>query len=956
MMQISTQRLSEELLQRGFRLDAYTLLERIGFGGEAEIWSAWDEEQQRVLVIKLIRLPSFDPTSETLISQDFAKQVQLIATLEHPNILPIYGYGSIEKQFHYFVMRYAPLGSLARRLQVGPLSLPETLAIVSQICEALTFLHQRGIVHRDLKPNNILLDSQNRVYLSDFGLAKALSSETLPMHTGRGTQAYAPFEQHNRLAIVPQSDIYSLAILTFEMLTGELPWAGTNDLASQQFQFDQRLPDLSDFVPALPASLTAALHQLSAFHWAERPSSAAEAFTLLLTAVGLTQADVSLPTAGLPDEAARDREDARYLLNQFLTRWQPDRMIFPAQLSHLALMDAVYGRDEQVFADLPDWEMFLLRGALAHHYRLVHPPPAAAESWQQWQVAEQTLLLESGPAVARALARLDTLGQVSATPFPLGVAAQSRLVDLAVGSGATEQAETAWRVLARVVPQPPGWQAAGISPEVDGRLAELALSSTSPASQATRLIGQMRSLTAVAAILPASTRQVRLTAAQRRALHEIHRAAGGLPPQTTASVRWQVRGQFARDWLLRETTRQMFSRAAIGLLAGLLVGLLMLAGWLARPSAQLRDSLLEPYPVSNIVTIVGVDDASLAQYGRWDSWPRSLHAELIERLQEMGAGVIVFDFLFEAVTPDDAALSQAMQAAGNVVQPVLGFGDALKARPGQISYEQLFWPQPALLAAGAAVGHTNILHDPDGLVRRLPALVSASDDAERRYPSLAISALQTYLGAAGATLPAIVDGELAVVGRSIPVTPYGEMSIYYAGPPTQPDATTFTVVSYQDVLARRVGQQAVAGRIVLVGMMATAEPDRYLTPVSNGRPMYGVEIMANAIEAIWAGKFISQPGTSVSLLLLLLLGLTTGLLAGRPWSGLLLAVGLGGLYFVTAVWLFTRSGLMLDVFFPLLAIMVAYVLVTAFRLSSEARRRETLSRRGGQSAAPLSAD
>lgn len=947
MRQAATQRLAEELLQRGVRLDDYTLLERIGFGGEAEIWSAWDEAQQRLVVVKFIRLPGFDPMAETIVSQDFAKQVQLIATLNHPNILPIYGHGTLEKQFHYFVMRYAPLGSLAKRLQAGPLSLAETLAIVAQICQALTFLHQRGVVHRDLKPNNILLDSQNRVYLSDFGLAKAISSETLPMHTGRGTQAYAPFEQHNRLAIVPQSDIYSLAILTFEMLIGELPWAGTNDLASQQFQFDQRLPDLSDFAPDLPASLTAALHQLSAFHWAERPSTAAAAFNLLLTAVGQSPASFPNPAADLPDEATRDRADARYLLAQFLTYWQPERMAFPASLSHLALIDAVRSRDEQAFADQPGWELFMLRGALAYEYRLVSPPPEVAPR-SQWQAAEQTLLLENDPAAARALARLDALCRASDTPFAPDPALLARLVEM--------ETVAAWRVLARVAPQPAEWRTVGISPEIDGRLADLALSTADHAPQAARLIGQVRSKTAVAALLPPSSQKSRLTPPQRLALSEIYRIAGSLPPQTPGRIRWQVREQFIRDWLRRDLTRQTFGRLAIGLLVGLLVGLMMLAGWFSRLSAQLRDSLLEPYPVSNIITIVGVDDASLARYGRWDSWPRTLHADLINRLQEMGASVIVFDFLFEAVTPDDEALGQAMRTAGNVVQPVLGFGDALSITPGQITYEQLFWPQPALLAAGTAVGHTNILHDPDGLVRRLPTLVNANDTTDRRYPSLAISALQIYLGAAGAALPTVTDDELVVAGRVIPVMPYGEMSIYYAGPPTQPGGATFTVVSYQDVLAGQVAAQEVAGRIVLVGMMATAEPDRYLTPVSNGRPMYGVEIMANAIEAIWAGKFIRHPALSFHFLLLVVVGLVTGLLAARPWSGLLLAAGLGAAYFITAVWLFNRSGLMLDVFFPLAAIMTTYVLVTAFRLSVEARRREVLSRRGGQNAAPLSAD
>jgi CHASE2 domain-containing sensor protein/serine/threonine protein kinase len=936
-MQASTHKLSEDNLRRGFRLDNYALLERIGFGGEAEIWSAWDEERQRVTVIKFIRLPTFDPILEAQINQDFAKQIQLVATLKHPHILRIYGHGSLGKQFHYFVMRYAPMGSLAGLLQAGPLSLRETLAIVGQIVAALTFLHERGIVHRDLKPNNILLDSQRRGYLSDFGLAKELSSATLPMHTGRGTQAYAPFEQHNRLAVVPQSDIYSLGILIFEMLTGELPWAGTNDLASQQFQFDDRLPDLSDYAPALPIPLTAALHQLTAFHWAERPSTAQEAFELLTTAVDASPADF-LPKHPAPDDLAIDRADAHALLEQFTTGWLPETTPFPASLSHLALIDSVRARDALAFPTDPDQELFLLRGALAHNYPLVsqpQPPDAA----RQWSAAAQTIRLERPSAIARALAQMDAL-TAPAAPDSLTL---GRLLELATTADAPEQ-EMAWRVLQRVAPRPTAWQTVGISAEMDGRLAEFVLADEENAPQAARLIGQIRSTTAVTAILAASPQPGRLSPPQRTLLSEIQRAAGGLPPETPARIRWQVRAQLGQEWLRRDRHQQPLSRAAIGLLVALLVGLMMQAGWLQRPSAQLRDSLLEPYLVSNIVTIVGVDDDSLARFGRWDSWPRSLHAQLLEQLQAMGASVVVFDFLFESVTPDDDALSQAMQSFGNVVQPVLGSGDALHITPGQIAYQQLFLPQPALLAASAAIGHTNILHDKDGLVRRLPTLISAEDDADERYPSLAISALQRYLGLTEPAAPALAD-TLAVIGREIPVTAHGEMLIYYAGVPTRSEAATFTVVSYQDVLDGRVAPELLRGKIVLVGMMATAEPDRYLTPVSNGRPMYGVEIMANAIETIWSGKFIREAKTAVTWAIILVLGLMAGLLAARPWSGLLLTAGLGFLYFLAAIWLFSYNGTLLDLFFPLTAILATYVMVTAYHLSIEARRREALNKK-----------
>ena len=137
-----------------------------------------------------------------------------------------------------------------------------------------------------------------------------------------------------------------------------------------------------------------------------------------------------------------------------------------------------------------------------------------------------------------------------------------------------------------------------------------------------------------------------------------------------------------------------------------------------------------------------------------------------------------------------------------------------------------------------AVGHTNILHDEDGFVRRAPTIITVEGE---RYPSLALAAIQTYLALGAnsemAEIPEPVDGYLEMVGRQIPVGESGDMNIYYAGPPAQADATTFQTVSYQAVLNQEVDDALFQDKIVLIGMTATAEPDRYLTPISRGRPM-----------------------------------------------------------------------------------------------------------------------
>jgi adenylate cyclase len=369
------------------------------------------------------------------------------------------------------------------------------------------------------------------------------------------------------------------------------------------------------------------------------------------------------------------------------------------------------------------------------------------------------------------------------------------------------------------------------------------------------------------------------------------------------------------------------------------MSLLFVFGYFSLPAAQMQDVLLAPYPVSGILTVVEVNDASLAQYGRWDQWPRSLHAQLVEQLQAAGAETIVFDFVFEADTANDALLAEAMAAAGNVVQPVLVQGDAFHDLVGKLRYEGVILPQPELVTASAALGHTGILHDEDGYIRRVPTLISVEG---RPYESLAMAALSNYLGGGSAENGEVVNGRLSVAGRQIPVDEDGAMRIYFAGPPAEPGQTTFTTVPYQDVLAGTIPAELFRDKIVLVGITATAEPDRYLTPVSDGRPMYGVEILANVIESIWSERFMRVPGTAVSVLILLGLGLLVGLFCIRPITGLVFALAIAGAYFSLVSTLFDAVGLMLNLYFPFTTIALSYLMVTAYRYSVEVRRRREI--------------
>jgi len=921
-------------LSRGDRLSEITLLERIGQGGEAQVWSGLDSRRQRVVAVKILNNLGQPGANGARVSREFERQVHLIASLDHANILPLYEFDSSGSHY-FFVMRYTPLGSLADLLTNDPLSLEETLHFTAQIALALDYLHRQGIVHRDLKPGNILLGSQRQIYLADFGLAKRLSEDTVSLHTGRGTGPYAPYEQHTFAPLAPQADIYSLGVVVYQMLAGQLPWDGTTNLATQQFHESLELPDIHEIRTGLPPAITQALRQLTAFDWHQRPASAREALQLLIAA-----------SASISQKHFADLYTAPPIMHEDLVEAQNARQLWQTlqaqacepldiPLTHLAYLDSAYSKEDiDGLVRDEDLRQFMLTGAIGHDYRLSYWWQQVTDAQARLRICEKTLLHKDRAVANRAMNLLLTLQGSPGITFSARLL--DHLLDLVVAGTSTAVRRRAFDTLESVAREKHTWQPVGFTAEGDARLASFALSNNAAARRAAQLIARVGSETAVQTLLEKQD-QVEPTHFLN-ILQEIQSVSGTLPSIIPLHIRLRLWLKALRQQLLEDRAGLSWSRALLGFLAGTLFSLLMLVGLFSRVDAQMRDGLLAPYPVSNIVTIVAVDDESLAFYGRWDDWSRSLHADLIQQLQTAGVKVIVFDFIFSSNTADDAPLLAAMESAGNIIQPISGQGDAFHTVPGSLTYEAGLFPQADFLAA-TSVGHVNILHDNDGYVRRVPTTITIGNQP---YTSLAIRALELFLGVKSQPLPEPQNGSLSAVGRQIPVGPFGEMSLYYAGPPAQSGFTTFHTVSYLDVLNGEVDPALFRNKIVLIGIMATAEPDRYLTAVSQGRPMYGVEILANTIEAIWSNKFIIRPNDLTRITILLLLGTVTGLLCTRPWSGLVLTGAVGLIYFLFTSWLFDTQAVMLDILLPFLTVASSYLAVTTYRYAIETRRHREM--------------
>jgi predicted Ser/Thr protein kinase len=224
------------------RFPQLEILELLGRGGMGTVYKARQRNLDRFIALKVI--PP-DAAADPAFAERFAREARAMARLNHPNIVTVYDF-SHENDFYWLMMEYVDGVNLRHALRAGHLQPREALAIVPQVCDALQYAHDQGVVHRDIKPENVLLDRTGRVKIADFGLAKLLGKGPDDFTLTRtqqvmGTPRYMAPEQIERPTTVDhRADIYSLGVVLYEMLTGELP-LGRFDPPSHKVQVDVRI-------------------------------------------------------------------------------------------------------------------------------------------------------------------------------------------------------------------------------------------------------------------------------------------------------------------------------------------------------------------------------------------------------------------------------------------------------------------------------------------------------------------------------------------------------------------------------------------------------------------------------------------------------------------------------------------------------------------------------------------
>jgi serine/threonine protein kinase len=241
-------------LPSGSIFGPYEIVGPLGQGGMATVYKAYEPELDRYVALKVLPVEFLRDAG---FGERFQREARVVARLEHPNIVPIFAYGIEEQQrIPWMAMRLIAGGHVGDRIGENRLNVTETVALITQVADALDYAHGQGVIHRDIKPQNILLDTKGRVYLADFGIARLAESSGALTRSGviTGTPQYMAPEQATGEPIDHRSDVYSLGVVAYKILAGRAPFDAPTPVALLMKHANEPVPvPATEVVPAVLA-------------------------------------------------------------------------------------------------------------------------------------------------------------------------------------------------------------------------------------------------------------------------------------------------------------------------------------------------------------------------------------------------------------------------------------------------------------------------------------------------------------------------------------------------------------------------------------------------------------------------------------------------------------------------------------------------------------------------------
>lgn len=283
------------VLHAGDKLGPYEIKRQLGTGGMATVYEGYHAQLDRRVAIKVMHQ---NLLADDQFRQRFQREAQIVARLEHPNIVPIYDYSEVNGQ-PYLVMKQIEGRTLKQMLKEGALPLDEIRRIMQSVAGALDYAHRNGVLHRDIKPSNIIVAQDGTPYLTDFGLARLAQSgeSTMSADMMIGTPYYiSPEQATGEREIDARADVYSLGVVLYELLAGRVPFLAETPYATIHEHINTAPPPLSAFNPDIPPAVEDVLRKALAKKPADRYATAGQmiqAFEEALAQTGLHNLDDS---------------------------------------------------------------------------------------------------------------------------------------------------------------------------------------------------------------------------------------------------------------------------------------------------------------------------------------------------------------------------------------------------------------------------------------------------------------------------------------------------------------------------------------------------------------------------------------------------------------------------------------------------------------------------------------